>query len=136
MLLLSFCNSWQKKPPEVFYKNGVLRKFTKFTGKHTCQSLFFNKVAGLLIKKEALAQVFSWEFCEIFKNTFFTRHVWTSPENIRKREVKENTYILKIKQIKRDTTVMWILKLSLMYIILNIIIWFNYYCIERSCLKM
>ena len=24
-------------------KNGVLRNFTKFTGKHLCQSLFFNK---------------------------------------------------------------------------------------------
>ena len=28
-------------------KKGVLRNFAKFTGKHLCQSLFFNKVAGL-----------------------------------------------------------------------------------------
>ena len=28
-------------------KNGALRNFAKFTGKHLCQSLFFNKVAGL-----------------------------------------------------------------------------------------
>ena len=27
-------------------RKGVLRNFTKFTGKHLCQSLFFNKVAG------------------------------------------------------------------------------------------
>ena len=33
--------------PEVFCKKGVLRNFAKFTGKHLCQSLFFNKVAGL-----------------------------------------------------------------------------------------
>ena len=33
--------------PEVFYKKGVLRNFSKFTGKLLCQSLFFNKVAGL-----------------------------------------------------------------------------------------
>ena len=33
--------------PEVFCKKGVLRNFVKFTGKHLCQSLFFNKVAGL-----------------------------------------------------------------------------------------
>ena len=33
--------------PEMFYKKGALRNFTKFTGKHLCQSLFFNKVAGL-----------------------------------------------------------------------------------------
>ena len=35
-----------KQPPEVFYKKGVLKNFTKFTGKNLCQSLFFNKVAG------------------------------------------------------------------------------------------
>ena len=27
------------------------------------------------IKKETRAQVFSCEFCEIFKNTFFTEHL-------------------------------------------------------------
>ena len=36
-----------KSPPEVFYKKGVLKNFTKFRGKHLCQSLFFNKLAGL-----------------------------------------------------------------------------------------
>ena len=29
---------------EVFCKKGVLRNFAKFTGKHLCQSLFFNKL--------------------------------------------------------------------------------------------
>ena len=28
-------------------RKGVLRNFAKFTGKHLCQSLFFNKIAGL-----------------------------------------------------------------------------------------
>ena len=28
-------------------KKADLRNFAKFTGKHLCQSLFFNKVAGL-----------------------------------------------------------------------------------------
>ena len=28
-------------------KKGVFRNFAKFTGKHLCQRLFFNKVAGL-----------------------------------------------------------------------------------------
>ena len=62
--------------PEVFCKNGVLRNFAKFTGKHLCQNLFFNKVVGKacnFIKKESLAQVFSCEFCEISKKTFFYR---------------------------------------------------------------
>ena len=30
--------------PEVFYKKGIIKNFAKFTGKHLCQSLFFNKV--------------------------------------------------------------------------------------------
>ena len=33
--------------PEVFCKKAVLRNFGKFTGKHLCQSLFFNKVAEI-----------------------------------------------------------------------------------------
>ena len=41
--LLIFRNNRQ----EVFCEKGVLRNFAKFTGKHLCQSLFFNKVAGL-----------------------------------------------------------------------------------------
>ena len=44
--------------PEVFYEEGVLRNFAKFTGKHLCQSLYFNKVAGLRHRP---------------KNTFFCR---------------------------------------------------------------
>ena len=38
---------YQKQSPDVFCKKGVLRNFSKFTGKHLCQGLFFNKVAGL-----------------------------------------------------------------------------------------
>ena len=47
----------QKQPPEVFCKNRYL--------------------ASSFTKKEALAQVFSCEFCEILKNTFFTENLWT-----------------------------------------------------------
>ena len=28
------CLKKQKQPPEMFYKKGVLKNFTKFTGKH------------------------------------------------------------------------------------------------------
>ena len=51
-------------------KKGVLENFSKFTGKHLCSHQACN-----FIKKETLAQVFSCEFCEIFKNTFFTEHL-------------------------------------------------------------
>ena len=39
-------------------RKGLLRNFAKFTGKE--------------------AQVFSCEFCEISKSTFFTEHVWAT----------------------------------------------------------
>ena len=70
-----FCRSSR---PDVFCKKGVLANFTKFPGKHLCQILFFNKVAGhrseacSFIKKETLAQV----FCEISTKTFFIEHRW------------------------------------------------------------
>ena len=73
-LTVSSRSSW----PEVFCRKVVLRNFSKFTGKHMCQRLFFNKVVGLacnFIKKETLVQVFSCEFWEISKNTFFTEHL-------------------------------------------------------------
>ena len=35
-----------------------------------CRPQVFN-----FLKKEVLTQVFSFEFCEIFKNTFFTEHL-------------------------------------------------------------
>ena len=60
-------------------RKGGLGNFTKLTEKHLCQSLLFNKVADLrpeacnFIKKETVAQVFSCEFCESFKNTFSYR---------------------------------------------------------------
>ena len=58
--------------PEVFCKKGVLRNIAKLTGKHLCQSLFFNKVSGLCKKWDSGTGVFS-EFCEISNNTFFYR---------------------------------------------------------------
>ena len=63
-----FLKMYRSNRPEVFCKKGVVRNFTKFTGKHLCQSLFFN-----FIKKETLAQVFSCQFCEISKDTFVYR---------------------------------------------------------------
>ena len=38
--------------PEVFCKKDVFKKFAKFTGKHLCQSFFFNEVAGFSIQHQ------------------------------------------------------------------------------------
>ena len=41
------CLMLQKQSSGAVCKKGVLKYFTKLTGKHLCQSLFFNKVVGL-----------------------------------------------------------------------------------------
>ena len=48
-------------------------------GKHLCQSLF---LSSNFIKKETLAQGFSYKFCKIFKNTFFTDHLWITASTL------------------------------------------------------
>ena len=46
------------------WKRGALGNFTKFTGKHLCQSVFFDKVAGLQLyyKRNSGTGVFLWIF--------------------------------------------------------------------------
>ena len=55
-------------------KKGVLRNFTKFPGKHLCQSLFFNKVAGLrpatLLKRRLWYRCFPVNFVKFLRTRF------------------------------------------------------------------
>ena len=50
----------------------IWRCSTKSAQKHLCQKLIKLPASSLPIKK---AQVFSYEFCEVFKNTFLTEHL-------------------------------------------------------------
>ena len=63
------------------FKKMLLKNFAKFAEKQLCWSLFLNKVTvrrpANLLKKETPAQVFPYEFCEIFKNTYFVEHLHT-----------------------------------------------------------
>ena len=65
-------------------RKSVLRNFAKFTGKHLCQGLFFNKVTSLrlatLLKKRIWHRCFPVHFPvhTISKNTFFIEHLWTT----------------------------------------------------------
>ena len=74
---LTLIKMTRKQSHRVVLWKGFLRNSATFTGKYLCQSLFFNKFAGLRpvtsLKKETLAQVFSCEFCGISKNTFSYR---------------------------------------------------------------
>ena len=57
----------------------------KLKEKHLCCSLLLNKVAGIMtatLLKKTWTQVFSYEFCEIVKNTFFQRTVRPSSDEV------------------------------------------------------
>ena len=55
-------------------EKGVLKNFTKFTEKHLCQSLFFNKAAGLrpatLLKKRLWHRYFPVKFVKFLRALF------------------------------------------------------------------
>ena len=57
-----------------FVRKGALKNFTKFPGKHLCQSLFFNKVAGLspatLLKKRLWHKCFPVNFVKFLTTPF------------------------------------------------------------------
>ena len=67
-MILRITLKFRSSRPEVFCKKGVLENFAKFTAKHLSRASF-------LIKR-ALAELFSCEFCEIFKNNFFIEQPW------------------------------------------------------------
>ena len=55
-------------------RKDVLKNFAKFTGKHLCQSLFFNRVAGLrpatLLKKRLWHRCFPVNFVKFLRIPF------------------------------------------------------------------
>ena len=69
--------SFQKQPPEVLQKK-VLKNVAKSTGKHLCQSLIFNKAAGLrpatLLKKGLWHMCFPVNFAKFLRTTSFLQN--------------------------------------------------------------
>ena len=65
---------FRSNPPNVFCKKGVLKHFSKFTGKHLSWILFFNKVAGLrpatLLKKKIPHRYFLVNFEKFLRAPF------------------------------------------------------------------
>ena len=65
----------QKQPPEMpyIYEKDVLENFAKFTGKHLCQGLFFNNVAGLSL----------WHRCFPVNSAKFSRTPFLQKTSVR-----------------------------------------------------
>ena len=56
----------------------VFLEISQNSQESTCARVSFLIKLLFFLKKETLAQVFSCEFYEISKNTFFTEHLWTT----------------------------------------------------------
>ena len=84
--MLNF-NLYRRSRPEVFYEK-VFLKISNNSQENTCPraSLLIKLQASFcnFIKKETPAQVFSCEFCEIFKSTFFTEYLRVTASDLYK----------------------------------------------------
>ena len=70
----------QNQQPEVFCKKFVFINFAKFTGKHLCQGLFFNKAPDLrpivLLKKRLWHRRFPVNFTKFLRTPFLQCTSW------------------------------------------------------------
>ena len=80
-------------------KNGVLKNFAKYTGKHLCQSLLFNKVAGFrptnLLKKRLWHRCFPVNFTQFLRTPFYR----TSPEDCFWKWLAAKSCIMDVLQV-------------------------------------
>ena len=90
---------------EMFCKNGVLRHLTKLTGKHLCQSLFFNK-------EKLWHRCFPVNFVKFLRTPLYIAHLWWL---LLKKEVKKvqkgtsvNTKKLATKTYIRNFIILYI----------------------------
>ena len=67
----------------MFFKKDNLKNFINFIGKHMCGNLFSAIIGLQFLEKETPTQLFSSEFCEMFKNTLFTEHFRTTASGYR-----------------------------------------------------
>ena len=74
----------------MFFKKGVLKNFSNFTGKHLCWSLLFNKVAFL---RPGVFQQgrFPVKFVKFGKNTFFYRTLLVAASDLKNKTNSLNT---------------------------------------------
>ena len=67
-------NTSRSSRPEVSCKKVALKNFAKFTGKHLCQNLFFNKVGDFMpaafLKESLQHRCFPVNFAKFLKNLF------------------------------------------------------------------
>ena len=76
----NFCRAAFRNSHQRCSVKNVFLDFSQYSQENTCVRVSF------LIKLEALAQVYSCEFCEISVSTFFTEHVWVTASKLWRRK--------------------------------------------------
>ena len=68
---MNYVHSYRSSHRRCSVRKGFLRNFAKFTGKHLCQSLFFNKVTACnFIKKRLWHRCFTVKFAKFVRTSF------------------------------------------------------------------
>ena len=81
VIFSKFCKKSRSSHQRCSIKKAVLKNIAIFTGIHLCWSLFLIKLQALrpaTLIKETPTQVFFCEHCEVFKNTYFEKHLQTT----------------------------------------------------------
>ena len=79
MLIDIYGNNHRRNSLKKTCKKGVLENLAIFTGEHMCWNLFKINPENLqLFSKETPTQVLSCEYCEIFINIYFEKHLQTA----------------------------------------------------------
>ena len=81
------------------------------------ESLFKKSCRFQSLKTETLAQVFSCEFCEVSKNTFFTEHPWSTASVIMRRQNTslQSAFLIKFYEHEENPTVSQIWEKDVQY---------------------
>ena len=83
LLFLNRIYKLQKQPSEVFFKKSVL-KISQNLQENTCARV--SSIIKLQAIKGTLGQVFSCEFYDFFKSTFFIEHLYSFRDMVAQRE--------------------------------------------------
>ena len=112
---------FQRQAPELFYKKGVYKDFAKFTGKHLCRSIFFNK-----IEKDTPTHLFSVNLAKFLKTPFFQN---TSGDCFC-ISFEEKTHTLHYK-LERAKLILYIVMLLLEMLIQSLVL--EFFCLKNIC---
>ena len=100
VIFSKFCKKFRSSRQRCSIKKVVLKNFVTFTVKHLCWSLFLKKLLDWrpkILLKETPTQVLFCEYCKIFKNTYFEKHLRTTASVNSRSAIFQESLVLPLK---------------------------------------